>query len=144
MRGIDVVDQQCGEYIVQLSTHKWWHRLLLWTLVSATLNSYLLYRADCKNAGVSIFSQVFWHYTLAMHLLGPYLPGGHIQRRHGHLAPPGFHQIKGHCSARRACVVCRKVTRRFCGGCAGKFMCDGPCYIAVHTQPGYLAGRRRA
>ena len=79
MRGIDVVDQQRGEYTVQLQSHKWWHRLLLWTLDSATLNSFLLYRADCENAGMTVFSRVFWHYTLAMHLIGPYLPAGHVR-----------------------------------------------------------------
>lgn len=143
MRGIDVVDQQRGEYTVQLPTHKWWHRLLLWTLDSSTLNSYLLYRADYENAGFPVWTRVLWHYTLAMHLVGPYFPGGHVRGRHRRLAPPGFHRIEGHPSARRACVVCRKVTRRFCGGCAGQFMCDGACYVRVHTQPGYLAGRRR-
>ena len=32
MRGIDVLDQQRVEYTVQLKSHKWWHRLLLFVL----------------------------------------------------------------------------------------------------------------
>jgi hypothetical protein len=143
MRGIDVVDQQRGEYTTQLQSQKWWHRLLLFVLDSTCMNAYVLYRADAERVGLQVSSRLLWHTELAMALVGPFLAGGNIRGRHRQLARPGFHRIEGHPSARRACIVCRKVTRRFCGGCTGQFMCDGACYVRVHTQPGFVAAPHR-
>lgn len=52
MRGVDVVDQQRVEYSVQLQSHKWWHRLLLFVLDSSLQNANVLYREDVQRVGL--------------------------------------------------------------------------------------------
>lgn len=144
MRGIDVVDQQRGEYSVQLQSHKWWHRLLMFVLDSSCLNAYIMYAEDGRRVGMPLYPRILWHYELAMALVKPFLTPALIRGPHRHFTPPGFHRIEGHPSARRNCIVCGTRTRRYCGGCSGSFMCGDACYILVHTQPGYVAvpGRR--
>jgi hypothetical protein len=143
MRGIDVVDQQRVEYTVGLASHKWWHRLLGFVVDSSAHNAYILYRHDAQTVGVPVYSRLLWLYKVGMALLRPYLAPGHVRGPHRHLAPPGFHRSEGHTTLRRNCIVCGRQTRCLCNGCAGAFMCDGRCYICVHTQPGHVANFRR-
>ena len=142
MRGVDVLDQMRQEYSVQLQSHKWWHRLLLFVLDTSCQNAYVLYKEDANRVGLPVQSRLLWHYTLGMRLISPSLGGGALRGPHRQFAPPGFHRIEGHPTSRRACVVCQKRTRRFCRGCAGAFMCENACYITVHTQPGHVVNFR--
>lgn len=137
MRGVDLVDQQRQEYSVQLHSHKWWHRLFLFILDSSLLNSYVLYAEDQRAIGMPSHSRALWHYELAMSLVQPVLQPNRVRGRHENLAPPGFHRSEGHPTARRPCCVCGVRTRRLCAGCGGRHMCDGHCYIRVHTQPAF-------
>lgn len=139
MRGVDVVDQQRQEYTMQLQSHKWWHRLLLFITDSSILNSYILYVEDLMAVGLPYDSRVVYQYRLAMVLVRERLDPNRLRGRHGNLAPNGFHRSKGHPNARYPCVACGRRTRKFCGGCAANFMCESPCYIRIHSQPAYRA-----
>jgi hypothetical protein len=142
MRGIDVLDQQRVEYTVQLQSHKWWHRLLLFVLDTSCQNAYVLYKEDAEQVGLPVTSRLLWHYTLGMRLVQPWLAAGALRGPHRQLTPPGFHRIEGHPTSRRGCVVCSKRTRCYYRGCAGAFMCKDSCYITVHTQPGHAVNFR--
>lgn len=143
MRGVDVVDQLRGEYTVQLQSKKWWHRLLLFILDSSCMNGYTLYREDAQRVGLPVHSRLLWHYDLGMALVGAFLAPGAVRGPHRNLTPPGFHRLVGSRRSRRMCIVCSNRTRRFCAGCAGAFMCEGACFIRVHTQPGHATRFRR-
>lgn len=69
MRGINVVDQQRGEYSVQLQSYKWWHRLLMFVQDSSSLNTYIMYAEDARRVGMLLHPQIFWHYKLPMALV---------------------------------------------------------------------------
>jgi hypothetical protein len=131
MRGIDVVDQQRVEYIVGLTSHKWWHRLLGFVVDSSAHNAYILYRHDAQAVGVPIFSRLLWLYKVGMALVRPYLAPGHARPSQA----PSFHRNEGHATLPRNCIVCN--------GCVGAFMYNDGCYICVHIQPGHAANFRR-
>ncbi|KAG0610845.1 hypothetical protein M758_7G096400 [Ceratodon purpureus] len=139
MRGVDVVDLKRQEYTTQLHSHKWWHRVFMFILDNTLLNAYVLYAEDQRARGLPLFTRALWHYTLAEALIRPRLRAGHIRGPIRNLAARVLHVSEAHGSLRRRCVVCQKRTRRMCGGCAGRFMCEGRCYRVVHTQPGYHA-----
>lgn len=137
MRGVDIVDQQRQEYSTQLHSHKWWHRIFMFVLDSQLLNSYILYASDQRALGLPVYSRLLWHYTVAEDLIGPRIYPGHIRGPIRNLAAGGLHFSSGHPLLRRRCVVCGRRTRRMCTGCGGRFQCEGACFAAVHTQPGY-------
>ena len=139
MHGIDVVDQCRGYYTCALKSHKWWHRILTFIVDFSTHNSFVLYKEDSENLGLSKYSQQLWLFTLSKQLIAPCafsnVPHGQFRT----LACHGFHYNERHECLQLHYIVCGARTRQFCFGCGGCFMCTTPCYIKVHTQPEFAA-----
>jgi hypothetical protein len=139
MRGVDVVDQQRGYYTVALESNKWWHRGLTFVLDSSLQNSFIIYKEDAERVGLQLYTRQLWHYTLAKYLVEPFVRVNVPRSRIRILQHQGFHHSERHADVRRHCIICRKRTRQFCGGCGGQFMCNPRCYVLVHIQPHYAA-----
>jgi hypothetical protein len=129
VQGVDLVDQQRQEYLV----HKWWHKVFLFILDSWILNCYILYAEDTWTLGLVMRTRQLFHYNLEMSLVTPLLQLGRVSRLDCNLAPPGFHRLKDHPTKRDTYIVYLRWTRKFCGSCYGRFMCEIPCYVLVHT-----------
>lgn len=130
MRGVDIVDQEVQEYTVQFRSHKWWHKLFMFVLDSSLVNTYVMYEAHCVELGLPVQSRLMWHYKFAYDLVKSSVMVGRIPNRVRNIRAAGFHHSEGHITHRRMCIVCRKRTRRFCGGCFGAFMCGGGLFCA--------------
>lgn len=105
---------------------------------SSLVNSHVMYVVDQQDVGLPLQARQQWHYDLVESLLCDRLRPENVRGPRQNLTPNGFHQIEGHPIVRRYCVVCNRRIHKFCGGYVGAFMCDGPFYIIVHTQPGML------
>jgi hypothetical protein len=137
MRGVDLVDQKCGNYTIQLWSHKWWHRPMLFVVDSSILNAYVIYVEDMRELGLPTLSRQLFHFNLGAALVEPYVTAARGSVRN--LAPRGLHRVVGHEYDRQPCVVCGRRTRKFCVGCGGLFVHSGSCNVTLHTQPAVRA-----
>lgn len=139
MRGVDIIDQCRMEYIAQLRSHKWWHRLLLFVLDITLGNTYVLYKAHVVNCGQKrLMSLVEFHYEVANALCDCEVRLGRTgfafnRTKHS------LHYSARHASLRRQCIICRRKQIRYCPGCGGAYMCKGKCFVKVHSIPKYAA-----
>jgi len=139
MRGVDLVDQCRMEYTAQLRSHKWWHRLLLFILDTSLGNAYILYRAHavaCRQKRV--LSRVAFHYEVANSLCDSQVVPGRTGASFNR-SDRGLHYSARHAKLRCKCVICGRKQIRYCPGCGGAYMCEGSCYLKVHTYPKYAA-----
>lgn len=139
MRGVDLVDQCRMEYTAQLRSHKWWHRLLLFVLNTSLGNAYILYKAHAEGCGQKrIMTRVEFHFEVASRLCESQVRLGRTGATFNR-TDHGLHYSARHPKLRRQCVICRRKQIRYCPGCRGAYMCEGKCFIKVHTVPKYAA-----
>jgi len=139
MRGVDLVDQCRMEYCAQLRSHKWWHRLLLFVLDTSLGNAYVLYKAHAIGTGQKqVMSRIEFHYSVANWWCDPEVQPGRTSASFNR-QDSGLHYSAKHEKLRAKCIICRKKQIRYCPGCAGAYMCEGSCYIKVHTIPKFAA-----
>jgi hypothetical protein len=120
---------------VQLQSHKWWHRVLLYVVDGSMMNSWVLYQDDCRHLGLAMKTRACFYKTLALDMIQPSVRAGRVATRGRNLQPRGaLHRPEGHPVSGRNCILCHQRTRKFCGGCNGAFMCSPGCYVRIYTQ----------
>jgi hypothetical protein len=48
MCGVDMQDQFCEYYILQMHDHKWWHRTMFHVIDTTIVNPYIMYKHNYK------------------------------------------------------------------------------------------------
>jgi hypothetical protein len=91
MRGMDLVDQKREYYSIQLQSHKWWHRLMLFVVESYLDNSHILHEADNWVVGLVVLTCQCFRYVLAQTLVGPFVRAQNIHGGVRNVAPRGLH-----------------------------------------------------
>ena len=134
MRGVDATDQIRGNYSVQLSTHRWWHKILWFVIDQTITNCWILYRDEMEELGLHVLSHVSFQLAIAEHLVKD---TARIDRRRRKTVSPVNRPGQPACEPekgrlRRLCVVCRSKQKGFCAGCRYTFMCPIPCWGIYH------------
>lgn len=133
-----MVDQCHVQYMAQIMSHKWWHRLFFFILDTSLGNAYILYKAHCRERHVRArpqrpMSRSDFHYEVASWLIAPAFE---IGRTGGSFNESncGIHECRSAGMQQRKCRLCGRRQNRFCPGCRGYFLCQRPCFHLVHTN----------
>jgi len=139
MRGVDLVDQCRMQYSVQLRSHKWWHWLLLFILDTSLGNAYVLYKAHALGSKEKcLMTRMAFHYEVANSLCDSEVRLGRIGASFNR-TDHGLHYSARHTKLRAQCVICKWKQIRYCPGYNGAYMCEGTCFLKVHSIPKYAA-----
>jgi hypothetical protein len=153
MGGVDRADQLGSIHCFLRKTLKWWRKIFFWGIEVSSLNSYILYKADCKHNDTKPMPHIKFIRELVMSLIGNFREGGtprygtpsttdNEDRLDGklHILQP---DAKG---KHNDCLVCsnrklpggRKTTVYFCETCNRKpFLHVGDCFKKYHTLKTY-------
>lgn len=133
MRGVDVTDQLRVNYSVQLSSHKWWHKIFAFIVDQSIINSYILFNSEMEKLGLPVMRHMRFNLAIADDLIKGLLeraanPVSVKPCRHSPAVPCYPDKEK----RRRKCVVCGSKQKWFCPGCAFTWLCGYQCYAWYH------------
>jgi hypothetical protein len=140
MRGVDVSDHLRTSYSMQMRSHKWWHKVLIFGFDHSLVNQYILYLEGCLELRQKPLSHMYFNLAIADYLVNPYIV---VRKQRGGLPrcrrPKREKEPHGpeESSLRCHCVECGKKQANFCPGCGFKFMCVVGCYSIRHNRPGF-------
>lgn len=149
MGGVDRADQFGCMYCFLRKSLKWWRKVFFWGIEVSSLNSYILYKADCKHNNSKPMSHINFIRKLVMSLIGN-LCEGETARYRTPSTTDNEERLDGklhilQLDAKRKhndCLVCsnrklpegRKTTVYFCETCNRKpFLNVGDCFKKYHT-----------
>lgn len=142
MRGVDVTDQLRTTYSCQLSSHKWWKKILCFVVDQQLVNARIIHNECYEDLGMPLIDHMHFNMSVANGLLADTLkpPRGLVRRAGRGARPPCG---PAHSTLRRKCVRCGQKQHHFCPGCDYIWLCTNKgCYTAHHEELRRRGARR--